>query len=194
MKTINRSDKELTESNVNSRIDHRSFVEHISKLGNVKSKKIVRKADAPNQTLFALLGLQDHTTRNKVSIHPEFVAYAFHLYGLSRKMFLYIVFYELDNNTCRFVIDSEMMDRFVGFCALFGEEETSQTILQAVRSLVRKNTMIATDGNEYMLNPLIAGGGSESKRRKLIDIYCRLLESKGLDTSIHFYPRYQVTL
>jgi hypothetical protein len=41
-----------------------------------------------------------------------------------------------------------------------------------------------------MLNPLIAGGSNENKRRKLIDNYSMLLKKKGLDTSIDFYPRY----
>jgi len=195
MKTSSVSNKQLTESGVNSRIGHRSFLEHTAKAPNTKTRKMIRRVDKANQSVFALLGLQDYTARTKVAVHPEFVAYAFHLYGLSRKLFLYIIFYELNNDTCRFVIDNEMMRRFAVFCRLFGEEdETDKTILQAVRSLVRKNTMHAVEQNEYMLNPLIAGGSNESKRRKLIDVYCKLLQSKGLDTAVHFYPRYQVTL
>lgn len=195
MKTINHSDKKLTESSVNSRISHRSFLEHAAKAPNTKSKKFIRSVDKTNQSVLGLLGLQDHTARTNVSIHPEFVAYAFHLYGLSRKLFLYIIFYELNNDTCRFVVNPAMMQRFLDFCALFGEEEqTNQAVSQALRSLVRKNTMIAADANEYMLNPLIAGGGNENRRRKLIEVYTRLLQSSGLDTSVHFYPRYQATL
>jgi hypothetical protein len=128
-------------------------------------------------------------------VHPELVAYAFHLYGLSRKLFLYIVFYETDRDTCTFIVDAGMMQRFHAFCLLFDEEEvTDKSILQAIRSLVRKNTMIALHDEEYMLNPLIAGGSSENRRRKLIDIYCRSLEERGLDISVDFYPRYQLTL
>jgi len=195
MKTINHSDNELTESSVNSRINHRSFLEHTAKAPNTKSRKLIRYVDRTNQSVLSLLGLQDYTARTKISVHPEFVAYAFHLYGLSRKLFLYIIFYELNNDNCRFVIDNTMMRRFCEFCALFGEqEETNQTILQAARSLVRKNTMIVVKGDEYLLNPLIAGGSNENKRRKLIDVYANLLRKKGLDTTVHFYPRYQVTL
>lgn len=53
---------------------------------------------------------------------------------------------------------------------------------------------VVLDGSEYMVNPLIAGGSNENKRRKLIDVYCKLLASKGLDTSANYYPRYQLTL
>lgn len=195
MKTINHPDKELTENSVNCRISHRSFLDQTSKAPNTRSKKLIRSADKTNQSVLGLLGLQDYTARTSISIHPELVAYAFHLYGLSRKLFLYIIFYELINDTCCFAVNCAMMQRFLEFCSLFGEEEhTEQTILQALRSLVRKNTMIAVDANEYMLNPLIAGGSNENKRRKLIDVYTRLLQNSGLDTSVHFYPRYQVTL
>ena len=156
---------------------------------------MVRNVDKTNQRMLTLLGLEDYTAQSNILIHPEFVAYAFHLYGLSRKLFLFILFHEVNNGNCRFTIDSSTMYRFRQFCLLFGEaEETDKTILQAVRSLIRKNTMIAVDGEEYMLNPLIAGGANESKRRKLIDMYSKLLEKKGLDTSSHFYPKYQPTL
>jgi hypothetical protein len=108
---------------------------------------------------------------------------------------MYIIFYEMNNDTCKFCVGSDMLQRFSKFCLLFGEEEhTDKTILQAVRSLVRKNTMIHLDGEEYMLNPLIAGGATENKRRKLIDNYCHLLQKKGLDTAVDFYPKYQPAL
>jgi hypothetical protein len=75
---------------------------------------------------------------------------------------------------------------------LFGQEdEVNVSLEQASRNLIRKNIMVAIEGNEFMLNPLIAGGSNERKRRKLIDSYCRILEKNGLDTSTHFYPKYQ---
>jgi len=101
----------------------------------------------------------------------------------------------VNNDNCRFNLDKAMMQRFMEFCLLFEEGGASdKTIQQAIRSLVRKNTMIALGGGDYMLNPLIAGGSNENKRRKLIDTYSKLLERIGLDTSTHYYPRYQLTL
>jgi hypothetical protein len=195
MKTSTKAEKELTENGVNSRLSHKKFLDHSIKASSVKAKKIICNVDKANQGVLALLGLEDYMAQSKISLHPEFIAYAFHLYGLSRKLFMYIIFYELDNDSCRFIIDKTAMHRFRGFCFLFGEEEEpDKTIQQAIRSLIRKNIMIALDSGEYMLNPLIAGGSNENKRRKLIDIYSELLERKGLDTSVHFYPRYQLTL
>ena len=108
---------------------------------------------------------------------------------------MYVIFYELNNENGRFTINAEMMQRFRTFSALFGDkEETDKAILHATRSLVWKNTMIAVGDEEYMLNPLIAGGSNENKRRKLIDTYSALLKKKGLDTAIDFYPRYLPTL
>ena len=195
MKTSKQMETELTESGISNRLSHRSFLQHLSANHRSTSKKIVRNVDKGNEGILSMLGIEDATAQSKISIHPEFVAYAFHLYGLSRKLFMYIVFYELNNDTCLFKINAPLMQSFREFCALFGEEEESETsILQALRSLVRKNTMIALDEETYMLNPLIAGGANENKRRKLIDHYSSLLNKKGLDTSTHFYPRYQVTL
>jgi len=194
MKTSKQMETELTESGINNRLSHRSFLQHLSSGHGSTSRKVVRNVDKGNEGILSMLGIEDATAQSKISIHPEFVAYAFHLYGFSRKLFMHIVFNELNNDTCLFKMDTAMMQRFREFCALFGEEEESKTlILQAIRSLIRKNTMITLDEETYMLNPLIAGGANENKRRKLINHYGSLLCKKGLDTSTHFYPIYQLT-
>lgn len=195
LKTANPVKADLNESGVNTRLNHKNYIGHLAKTSSVKTKKIVRNVDKANMSILSLFGIEDFTAQSKISIHPEFVAYAFHLYGLSRKLFLYIIFYEVNNDTCRCILDKAMMQRFREFCLLFEEsEESDKSIQQAIRSLIRKNTMIALDAEEYMLNPLIAGGASENRRRKLIDVYSKLIERKGLDTSIHYYPRYQLTM
>ena len=195
LKTANPVETQLIESGIDTRLNHKNYIGHLTKTTCVKTKKIVRSVDKANLGILSLLGIEDFTVQSKVSIHPEFVTYAFHLYGLSRKLFLYIVFYEVNNDTCRFILDKAMMQRFREFCLLFEEgEESDKSIQQAIRSLIRKNTIIALNAEEFMLNPLIAGGANENKRRKLIDVYSKLLERKGLDTSIHYYPRYQLTL
>lgn len=193
MKTFKESEN-FTESSINSRLDHKSFITHVTKNCAVKTKKFVRSADKSNQAVFVLLGLEDCIAKSKVSIHPEFAAFMFHLYGLPKKLFLYLVFLELDNNTCVFKITEETMQRFCEFGSSFKEDSWSAPIiLQAARILIRKNVMIALDNENYMLNPLIAGGANENKRRRLINRYSELLEKKGLDISFHFYPKYQVT-
>lgn len=195
MRTSNPSETELTENGINTRLSHKNYVGLFEKTPATKAKKIVRNVDKANRGILSMFGIEDHTLQSKISIHPEFVAYAFHLYGLSRKLFLFIVFYEVNTDNCRFKVDKEMMQRFRRFCLLFEEEgHPDKTIQQAIRSLIRKNTMIALEGEAFMLNPLIAGGANENKRRKLIDIYSSLLEKRGLDTSTHYYPRYQLTL
>ena len=194
MKASKELETELTENGISSRVNHKSFLEQVAKASSSKSKKLVRNVDKANYGMLAMLGIEDYITQSKVTVHPEFIAFAFHLYGLSRKLFMYLVFCEVNNDTCKLTINKEVMHRFRNFSLLFGEEETETSILQAARSLIRKNIMIALSDEEYLLNPLIAGGANENKRRKLIDQYSLLLQQKGLDTSVHFYPRYQLTL
>jgi hypothetical protein len=194
MKTATATGEGLSETGINARLNHKTFIDLSTKTPFVKAKRNLRTVDKGNQ-LFALLGIQDFTAQTKVSVHPEFVAFAFHLFGLSRRLLLYIIFYEMNNDNCRFSIDSTLMQRFSKFSALFGEQvDDAKEIQQAIRNLVRKNTMILVGDNHYMLNPLIAGGSNENKRRKLIDNYSMLLKNKGLDTSLDFYPRYVSTM
>ena len=192
MKTSKQLESNFAETSINSRLDHKAFLVHSAKRSSVKTTKILRSIDKGNQQIFAVLGIEDCVAQSKVAIHPEFIAFAFHLYGLSRKLFLYLTFFELDNNTCTFKINAETIQRFLDFCLLFREEHHSSYVLQAARTLMRKNIMIALDDENYMLNPLIAGGSNVRKRRKLIDNYSELLEKRGLDASLHFYPQYQI--
>ncbi|MGZ3854391.1 MAG: hypothetical protein ACXVBX_16465 [Flavisolibacter sp.] len=194
MKTTAAPENGLSESGINARLNHKSFHELSEKTPFTKAKKIVRKVDKNEQGLYAMLGIEDYTSQTKVSVHPEFVVFAYHLYGVSRKLLMYIIFFEMNNDNGRFMLTTEMMQRFRRFSALFGEkDESDSAIMQARRNLVRKNTMIQVGEEEYMLNPLIAGGSNENKRRKMIDAYSAFLKNKGLDTAIDFYPRYSAT-
>ena len=112
MKTSKQMETELTESGINNRLSHRSFLQHLSSGHGSTSRKVVRNVDKGNEGILSMLGIEDATAQSKISIHPEFVAYAFHLYGFSRKLFMHIVFNELNNDTCLFKMDTAMMQRF----------------------------------------------------------------------------------
>lgn len=191
MKTVAESLVGITESGINCRLNHKSFLEHARKTNRFHFKKLLRRVDKKEQKLIAALGLEDFPLHSKVHIHPEFIVFTQNLYGLARKLLVYLIFYEINHKTCRFTADEEMMKRFHRFCFLLGEELDGHTnIRQALTTLKRKNTLTPVDGDSYMLNPLIAGGSSERKRRKLIDAYSHHLEQNGFDSSIHFYPVY----
>jgi len=183
-----------SENSVNCRLEHRSFLTQAGKSKRVKSKRFTRKIDKSQKQILSLLGMEDFTLRSPVVVHPEFVAYTFHLYGLSRILLTYVVFFELDNKSCRFSLDASLRQRFREFCGVFGEEAEcdEKAILQSARVLIRKNCMLRISEEEYMLNPLIAGGTIELRRRKLINEYCDYLDKKGFSASADFYPRYQV--
>ena len=191
MKTTATPETGLSESGINARLHHKGFHDLLQRTLSNKVKKIVRKVDKSEQGLYVMLGIEDYTSQTKVSVHPEFTVFAYHLYGLSRRLFMYIIFFEMNNDNGRFILGADMMQRFRRFCALFGEiDESDKAIMRATTNLVRKNTMIKVGNEEYMLNPLIAGGANENKRRKMIEAYSGLLKDKGLDVAIDFYPRY----
>ena len=195
MKTTEVTATSLSENGINARLNHKTFLEFSAKTPYAKVRKNVRKVDKAGSSLYAMLGIEDFTAQNRVTIHPEFLAFTYQLYGVSRKLILYIIFYEMNNDNCCFIMDFEMIKRFRQFSALLGEmEESDKAIIQATRSLVRKNTMVLVGGKEYMLNPLIAGGANENRRRKMIDAYSFILKRKGMDIAIDFYPRYLASL
>src|SRR5438874_2314639 len=123
----------ITERGISSRLNHKSFIEHARKTQRFKSAKITRAVDKANHQVLATLGLEDQPLQSMISIYPEFIAYTYNLYGFSRKLLMYIIFYELDKDTCRFLAGAQMMKRFHNFCFLFAEEtEAEKNVLQAI--------------------------------------------------------------
>ena len=160
MKTAAVQEQEVLETGINTRLYHKSFHDLSTKAPFVKSKKIVRRVDKGNQ-LLAMLGIEDYTSRTKVSrpatrslLPSLFISLAF-----QESCSCILVFYEMNNDNCKVTVDADLIQRFNNFCALFGEtHEDEKPILHAIKSLVRKNSIIMIAGKDYMLNPLIAGG------------------------------------
>jgi hypothetical protein len=191
MKTNETIETALSEKGIKARLLHRGFQEHAKRTYRFKRKKMKRTMDAVEEGILLLMKYEDQFLEPKVSLHPEFIAYTFHLEGVPRKLLMYIIFYELNTSNCRFILNAQMIYRFHEFCAMFGgKRHPDQVVKQAQKRLVKMNIMTSVERGEYMLNPLIAGGSTESRRRELINQYSMHLIEKGKDTSSDFYPVY----
>jgi len=191
MKTNDLPQRQLSESGLRTRFLHNAFLDHARRTFRYKRKKMSRTTDAVEDGVLHLMKLEDNFLEPKVTLHPEFVAFAFHLEGVPRKLLLYIIFYELNVDTCRFHLNAQMIYRFHEFCALFGgKRHPDSVVTQAKKRLVKMNIMQSVAKGQYMVNPLIIGGASKYLRTELINKYSFHLIEKGRDTSSDFYPRY----
>lgn len=183
----------LTESGIHSRLNHKSFLQFLLQTKRFKKRKLFRSVDKENQNTLFLLGIEGYTLEPSISLAPEFLAYSFHLSGISTKLLLYILFFEMDNHSFCFHIVPPLIQQFQKFCFLFEEKTFSDVAFtQALKNLERAHALLRLDKEVMMINPMIIGGLSRLKRKRLIKEYSLHLAEKGFDASTDFYPIYRL--
>ena len=126
-----------------------------------------------------------------LKLHPESAAFLFFIDGCAKNLLLYIIIHELNIISNKYRFNEHVKDNFSSYCKeIFGNAYTDTTIMQAHRDLVKRRITLNVSRGQYFLNPLVAGGKSESDRRINIREYSKLLISKKMDTLNELYPIY----
>lgn len=133
---------------------------------------------------------QELLLENKVHLHPESVAFLFHIEGCPRKLLMYIIYFELDVSSCMFKFNAQTIQSFKSYCMLFGAGYETSVIKKAIRELVAANTVCNDSRGKYMVNPLLIGGKTQDTRRELIHKYDSLNLRKKRDPVMQLYPVY----
>jgi|688.fasta_scaffold305102_2 hypothetical protein len=125
-------------------------------------------------------------------IHPEGVAFLFHLDGCSKNLLLYLILNKVDLKTCKYGFNQHVVDEFREYAStFFYTEYKNETIKQAHRNLVERNITSNEIRGVYFINPLITGGRSEADRRILLTEYSKhLINKTGVDPKEDIYPIY----
>jgi hypothetical protein len=123
-------------------------------------------------------------------LYPEFIEYAYLLEGCTKKLFYYLVFHQVDIDTCEFKFNDQMIFEFNSYNAVKGVSYTTATVKSAKKKLVEHNIIVNLKRGAWMMNPMIIGGKSVDQRRRLINVYSDLLLYAGKSVSTKFYPVY----
>jgi hypothetical protein len=138
-----------------------------------------------------IVNADDRLITPTIKLHPESVAFLFHLNGCAKNLAFYIVMLELNHNTGEYYFNALIKERFKAYAeSLFGEKYKPDTINQAHRDLVNSNLVLNISTHLYLVNPLFAGGGSDAGRILLTKKYTELLKLKSKDALTGIYPKY----
>ena len=158
-----------------------------------KYKRPLRSLPPDSNGFIDLFYVDDRYITPTLKLHPEFAAFIFHIEGCAKNLLLYLIMYKLDHETGYYSFDIQVRDHFNKYCQeLFGTTFKDTTINQAHRLLEEYNVTCNLRRGIYFLNPLVAGGKTETMRRDLIKRYTELLHKKNQkDAFADIYPRYK---
>ena len=159
-----------------------------------KHKRFLHPLPADSDGFIDLKYVDDKYITPTLKLHPEFAAFVFHIDGCAKNLLFYIVMYNLDHQTGYYSFNVQVRDHFNKYCQeLFGTTYKDTTIKQAHRTLEEHNITCNLKKGTYFLNPLVAGGKTETVRRELINAYTKLLQSKiQKDAFKDLYPKYSL--
>lgn len=179
--------------------DHYRFIRHVTQnaVEELGRKFRLHKYLRPLRTVKIdeeftdIVNVDDRLVTPTIKLHPESVAFLFHLNGCSKNLAFYILMYELNHNTGEYHFNALVKEKFKTYAeCLFGEKYKIDTINQAHRDLVKANLVLNISTHLYIVNPLFAGGGSDAGRMLLTKKYTELLKLKSKDALTGIYPKY----
>jgi hypothetical protein len=168
-----------------------TFNSHFIEYDKIKIERTVSftKAGTTRQLELA----EESFANAAIQLFPESAEYLFHVEGIAKKLFLFLLIHYVNPRTNQFLYNAQVASDFNNYNVLLGGKHVSDSnISQSLRKLVKGNIIQNIERGKYMLNPVIAGGMSLNGRRTLIQEYSQLLISKGKDPLLHFYPTYVV--
>lgn len=183
-------------------LKHKAFIKHMTKKAlkangdpKFKSKLYLRpiNSSASDAEGFTnVYSASDRIITPELNLHPESVAFLFHIDGCAKNLLFFLIVNELNNLNGHYSFNANVVAQFSKYSEeLFGIKYTDSTIQQAHRKLEQKNVTTNVSKGKYFLNPLIAGGKNEAARRELLSDYSRLLASKTQkDEFMDLYPIY----
>jgi hypothetical protein len=194
---INNYKNKYTESI--SSTDHYKYIRHVTQNAisaegrKFRLHKYLRplRIEKVDEDFINIVNVDDRLVTPTIKLHPESVAFMFHLNGCAKNLALYIVMLELNHNTGEYHFNALVKEKFKLYAeGFFGEKYKTETISQAHRDLVNANLVLNISTHLYIVNPLFAGGGSDTGRRILTKKYTELLKAKSKDALTGIYPKY----
>ena len=130
-----------------------------------------------------------YLSNQKISLSDEALLYLVHLAGHPKNVFLYILYYLLNEETLEFRTDSLIKHNYEEFCKATGYKASSSAMGEAIKKLVEMRLIINVARNRYMLNPIVLGFKNNVVRNRAFTLYVNKLAEKGLVVEDYLLPQ-----
>ena len=124
-----------------------------------------------------------------ISLSDEALLYLVHLAGHPKNVFLYILYYLLNEETLEFRTDSMVKHNYEEFCKATGYKASSSAMREAIKKLVEMRLIINVSTNRYMMNPIVLGFKNNVIRKRAFTLYVNKLTEKDKDIKEYLLPQ-----
>lgn len=130
-----------------------------------------------------------YLSNQTISLSDEALLYLVHLAGHPKNVFLYILYYLLNEETLEFRTDSMVKHNYEEFCKAIGYKASSSAMREAIKKLVEMRLIINVSTNRYMMNPIVLGFKNNVIRKRAFTLYVNKLTEKDKDIKEYLLPQ-----
>lgn len=132
-----------------------------------------------------------YLSNQKISLSDEALLYLVHLAGHPKNVFLYILYYLLNEETLEFRTDSLVQHYYMEFCKVTGynSNPASTAMKDAIKKLVEMRLIINISTNRYMMNPIVLGFKNNVIRNRAFTLYVNKLAEKKVVVEDYLLPQ-----
>lgn len=155
----------------------------------VKMPLLVKDTSNPDAIITTTNSDSVYLSNQKISLSDEALLYLVHLAGHPKNVFLYILYYLLNEETLEFRTDSLVKHYYEEFCKATGYKVSSSAMGEAIKKLVEMRLIINVAHNRYMMNPIVLGFKNNVIRNRAFTLYVNKLGEKGLVVKDYLLPQ-----
>lgn len=130
-----------------------------------------------------------YLSNQKISLSDEALLYLVHLAGHPKNVFLYILYYLLNEETLEFRTDSLVQHYYMEFCKVTGYKASSSAMKDAIKKLGEMRLIINVARNKYMINPIVLGFKNNVVRNSAFTLYAEKLSDKNKNIEEYLLPQ-----
>jgi hypothetical protein len=150
---------------------------------------LVKDTSNPDAIITTTTSETVYLSNQKISLSDEALLYLVHLAGHPKNVFLYILYYLLNEETLEFRTDSRVKHYYEEFCCATGYKVSSSAMGEAIKKLVEMRLIINVARNRYMLNPIVLGYKNNVIRNRAFTLYVNKLAEKKLVVQDYLLPQ-----
>ncbi len=155
---------------------------------------LVKDASNPRAIITTTNSDKVYLSNQKISLSDEALLYLVHLAGHSKNVFLYILYYLLNEETLEFRTDSLVQHYYMEFCKVTGYKASSSSAMKdAIKKLVEMRLIINVAHNRYMMNPIVLGFKNNVVKNNAFTLYVNKLAEKDKDIEEYLLPQINIS-
>lgn len=198
------NDYHLTEEQVNTikhvdgKLVKRTTTAIVNETGKPQYQKdaislLVKDASNPGAIITTTNSDKVYLSNQKISLSDEALLYLVHLAGHPKNVFLYILYYLLNEETLEFRTDSLVQHYYMEFCKVTGYKASSSAMKDAIKKLVEMRLIINVGHNRYMMNPIVLGFKNNVVKNNAFTLYVNKLSEKDKVVEEYLLPQINIS-